>query len=264
MSNYHKVVMFPVSMFEGYEHFVTPRAISDEEIARRRSREPGTVGRESEHKALLRAVAFLKKLPITDLKAHRVATDVLSNMLIGSAAQGLFPEETMGVAPDSRDARGYKPVWLENLTSPDPSDPEQRPTGIEVLDRNVTRLEQAAAVAGRLVTPSGMTDEEVRDLTIKLARLEGRIGIGLSAYPIADAISYEGVGLTNFDVMHLVRERALRQQVKAIELTEQLGVIPTIRHFAHDYSPSVVHLEAAGLPAVSAGLQLTADLAMSR
>ena len=261
MSNYHKVVMFPVSMFEDYEHFVTPRAITEEEIARRRAQAPGTVGRESEYNALLRAATFLRQLPVTDLKAHRAATDALSNMLIGSAAQGLFPEETMGEVPDSHDARGYKPVWLEDLTS---DDPEQRPTGIDVLDRNVARLEQAAGIAGRLITPAGMTEEEVRDLTIKLARLEGRVGIGLSAYPIADQISYEGVDLSNFDVMHLVRERALQQQVKAVNLTEQLGIIPTIRHFAHDYSPAVVHLESAGLPAVSAGLHNTSNFVMAR
>jgi hypothetical protein len=262
MGKYFKVIDIERNLFEGHSFLTIPKAFTPREISRRRSEGPGSAGRRAEHLALQRYRDVLTSIPVTDLRTFKRVTSDGANALIGSAVCGLFPEETAGKEPENDRKRMRKPVCLAKVLGRDEWDPEQRATSNDVLDMAAEKLAVAANMAEALIDQRGMSEDDIRNQTIALGRLEGGIAMDLASWQLADQLAYEEWDLSPFETMSRIREQGIAQKQGAVAMAGALSEVASIRALALDHTRFTSDLYLAGHAALTGALQASSHLVL--
>lgn len=204
-----------------------PKARSTEEIERRKRLPRGTLLAEQQHLGLkvashiLRCVQSPKDVQFT------------SRLLAASGMNTAWYGFAQGADYEVQRRR----LKLPMLTS---GRPDWRPTSEEIFRNSGDKFEEAAVLAGKVVTCVEYRSPRSSDFKKDLGRTIGKGALTLASVPIADSF-VNNVELTDADIQLVVRQRGLQALSEGRALGATIGSNPSIAQLANPDSDLAVY-----------------------
>lgn len=199
------------------KHFVPARAHDEDEIARRRNRQPGVLLAEQQERGIAVASSILKHL------SQPEGVDFSARVLSAAGLNTAWYSFARGAEYEVMRRRLKLPFLVAR------SD-EFRQSSDDLLSDGAFRFDEARAKAGELIVATEAQLPKLERVKRSFGRMVGRASLTLACVELGDRFIEEP--LTSVDTQLLVRQRSLQALNDARTLQADIGLPPSMAQLA--------------------------------